>query len=209
MKIECQQLTTEWMMARHGKPTGSRIADVIDFLKKGGESAARRNYKIQLVAETLTGLCEDSYVSPEMEWGNEQEPFARALYEIRNDVSVEQVGFYTHPTIERSGASPDGLIGEDGMIQIKCPKTSTHIKWMLDGVVPEEHEPQMVWEMACAERQWSQFVSYDPRLPDHLRLFTPPRLERNPERVAEMEAQVLQFLSEMDALLERLGENSL
>lgn len=206
MRIDCEQLSTEWMLTKHGKVTGSRIAEALAVLtRKSGEAACRFNYKIELVSEILTGRSTDKYVSKEMDWGIENEPFARALYEIRHDVTVEQVGFYVHPTIERSGASPDGLVGDDGMAQIKCPNTTTHLVYMLANEVPEEYQPQMLWEMACAERQWSDFVSYDPRLPEHLQLFV-KRFPRDNERIAEMESGVLRFLAEVDEMLAKLPQ---
>lgn len=206
MLVECQQRDTQWTLLRHGKVTASRMADVLAVLKNGGESAARRNYKIGLLAERLTGLSADSYVSPEMAWGIEQEPFARAAYEVRTGVMVDEVGFFIHPKILGFGASPDGLVGADGLVEIKCPKTSTHLAYLLDGVVPEEHKPQMLGQMACAERRWCDFVSYDPRLPEHLQLFV-VRFERDDKRIAEIEAAVVTFLDEINVMEMRLRGN--
>jgi hypothetical protein len=131
-----------------------------------------------------------------MEWGNECEPFARAAYEIGCDVMADSVGFILHPTFDYSGASPDSLIGTDGGLEVKCPKTTTHIKWMQAGGVPEEHQAQCLWNMACAGRAWWDFVSYDPRLPDGLKIFI-VRMDRDDARIAEIEAEVIQFNQEV------------
>jgi len=179
------------------------MADVISVLKKGGESAARANYKTQIVAEMLTGTAAESFVSAEMIHGTEQEPLARNMYAMRHGVFVDQVGFVIHPTIERSGSSPDGLVNHDGLIEIKCPKTTTHIRWALEGVVPVEHEPQMHFQMACTGRKWCDFVSFDPRLPASMQIFV-KRLERNNEVIAGLNAAVEQFLCEVDLMIDRL-----
>lgn len=204
--IDVPQGSAAWLEARSGKVTASRIAAAISTLKRGGEreTAERRNYRIQLVAERLTGRAEDNYVSPEMAWGTEYESQARSAYEIEAGVMVETVGLVLHPIWDFAGASPDGLIGEDGALEIKCPKTTTHIKWMLDGKVPEEHQLQCLWVMICAERNWCEFVSYDPRLPEGLKLFK-ARMERDEERVSEVSEGVMQFHSEVDELVEFLA----
>jgi putative phage-type endonuclease len=201
--IKCKQDTAEWLDARRGKVTASRIADVMDFLKKGGEGASRRNYRIELMAERLTGRSEDHYVSPEMAWGSEYESRARAAYEVSTGVMVDQVGFVLHPIFDYAGASPDSLVGEDGGLEIKCPKTSTHLKWMMAGEVPEEHQGQMYWNMLCCEREWWDFVSYDPRLPRGLQIFT-KRLERDEACINQIEEAVVAFNSEVEAALKPL-----
>lgn len=202
--FDCEQGSTTWRAARCGLVTASRCADVLAMIKSG-EAAARRNYKAQLIAEILTGIPGEQYVSKEMEWGIQQEPFARAAYEMQSDVMVDTTGFVTHASLNRFGASPDGLVGEDGMIQIKCPNTSTHIAWMLAGTVPIEHAPQMLAEMACTGRSWSDFVSFDPRLPKHLQLFI-RRFERNEEHIVALEAAVAKFNTEIDEVLARLPQ---
>ena len=199
--VDCKQGTEAWFNARCGRVTASEIVNVLAFLKKGGESAARAAYKAKIVAETLTGApALDGYLSPFMQHGTEMEPFARAAYEMRTDQMVDQVGFVIHPSIERAGASPDGLCDPDGCVEIKAPKTETHIRYMLAGVVPEEYEPQMMWEMACTGRQWCDFVSVDMRLPARHQLFI-KRLPRDEARIAEIEAAVLQFLGEVDEMI--------
>ena len=202
--IKCTQGSAEWLEVRRGKITASRIADVMDFLKKGGEGASRRNYRTELLAERLTGRGEDHYVSPEMEWGTEFEPLARAAYEIAQDVMVDQVGFALHPDFDFAGSSPDGLVGDNGYVEFKCPKTTTHLKWMQAGIVPEEHQEQCLFNMRCAERGWADFVSYDPRLPDGLRIFV-VRMDRDEERIARIDEEVARFNEEVEAVRVQLS----
>lgn len=196
--VICQQGTAEWLDVKRGKISASRIAEVLDFLKKGGEGASRRNYRQELIAERLTGRSEDHYVSPEMAWGSEFEPIARSAYEIATGEMVDTVGFILHTGFDFAGASPDGLVGNDGGIEIKCPKTTTHLKWLQVGTVPEEHQAQCLWNMACAERQWWDFLSFDPRLPEGLRSFI-VRMERDERRIGEIEDQVALFHEEVEA----------
>lgn len=202
--VECEQGTAQWLDIRRGKITASRIADVMDFLKKGGEGASRRNYRTELLAERLSGRGEDHYVSAEMEWGTEFEPQARAAYEIANDVMVAQIGFVLHPVFDFAGSSPDGLVGDDGYAEFKCPKTTTHLKWLQAGVVPEEHRDQCLFNMRCEERSWADFVSYDPRLPDGLRIFV-ARMERDDKRIADIDAEVERFNEEVQAVQSQLS----
>lgn len=198
--LPCEQGSAEWLDLRRGKITGSRICDVMDQLKKGGEGASRRNYRIELIAERLSGRTEDHYTSPEMLWGTELEPFARAAYEMGTGLDVDQQGFILHPTFDYAGSSPDGLVGKDGCIEIKCPKTTTHIKWFLAGGVPEEHQDQCLWTMLCGEREWCDFISYDPRLPDGLRMST-VRIFRDEERIKRIEQEVSRFNDEVESLV--------
>ncbi len=203
MKIlDLPQGSEEWLAARAGKVTASRIADVMEKIKNG-EAAARRDYKAQLVAEILTGKPQDDgFINAEMQWGIDQEPLARSAYEIKTDLLVDQVGLVLHPRNERAAASPDGLAGE-GMVEIKCPKTATHLQYLLAGTVPEKYQPQMLWQMACAERPWCDFVSFDPRLPEHLQLFI-VRFPRDEKRITEIEAEVNVLLKEVDEIVAKL-----
>lgn len=216
MIVDCEQGTAEWIQLRTGMVTASRMADVISKLKpKKGEApeavkykAEHANYLTELVCESLTGRAQDHYVSPAMQWGTDMEPLARAAYEDAKDVIVDTVGFATHPTVKRFGASPDGLIGTDGLVEFKCPLTATHITWFLEGKVPEDYQPQMLAEMACTERQWCDFVSFDPRLPKKLRMYC-VRFRRDEERINAMEAEVEKFLAEVDdtiSLLDKLAK---
>lgn len=198
--IDFPQGSEEWLAARAAKVTASRMPDVIAKIKTG-EAAARRDYRAQIVAEILTGRPQESgYINDEMRWGIEQEPYARAAYEISLDCLVDTVGLVLHPTIDRSAASPDALVDPDGLIEIKCPKTATHLQYLMDGAVPRDYRPQMLWQMACTGRAWCDFVSFDPRLPEKMRLFV-KRLPRDDARIAELEREVISFLADVDKML--------
>ena len=198
--VDLPQGSAEWLALRAGKVTASRIEDVLARIKTG-EAAARRDYRAQLVAEILTGTPQESgYINAEMQWGLDQEPLARSAYELKVDVLVDQPGFVLHPTIERAGASPDGFAGKIGL-EIKAPKTATHLQYLIDGVVPAKYQPQMLWQMACMGTEATDFVSFDPRLPEQYRLFV-VRFPRDDKRIEEMEAEVRDFLSGVDKMLE-------
>jgi putative phage-type endonuclease len=191
------QGSPEWFAARLGKVTASRMADLMARTKTGW-GASRANYMAELLVERLTGQPADGYESPAMRWGTEQEPFARAAYEFRTDADVALAGFVDHPGIAASGASPDGLVGEDGLLEIKCPNTATHIETLLSGSIPQKYFDQMQWQMACTGRAWCDFASFDPRLPESMRLWV-QRVQRDAARIAELEAAVRDFLAELDA----------
>jgi hypothetical protein len=201
--VPCEQGTIEWHAARTGRITGSRISSVLDVTKKGEEGAKRRTYRIELVAERLTGFAAEHYVSPEMAWGSEYEQAAREAYEEYACVKVGSVGFVLHPTLDFFGVSPDGLVGGQGCFEAKCPKTSTHLRWMMDGVIPEEHRDQCLGHMICTERPWCDFVSYDPRLPAYLRLFV-VRMQRDEKRIKEIEQEVVKFNDEVEFAIAHL-----
>lgn len=208
---DCIQRTPEWYEARRGLVTASRAADVLAVLKKGGEAAPRYNYRIELAIEILTKKTTDRFAAyggrlpKAMDWGVEQEPLARAAYEMKYGVLVETCGFFVHPTVPRFGASPDGLVGSDGIIQIKCPNTNNHLEWMLEGVIPTAHGAQMLGDLACSGRAWCDFVSFDPRLPEPHQLFV-RRLERADfaPQIAQLEAEVDRFNDDLDAMLAKL-----
>lgn len=199
-KIE--QGSDAWKALRAGKVTASRVADVLSKIKSG-ESAGRKNYRMDLVAERLTGKPADSFTNSAMQWGTEQEPFARIAYETHKGLFVEQVPFVDHPTIEWFGCSPDGLVAEDGLLEIKCPNTTTHLEYLQDGKPPSKYIPQMMAQMACTGRKWCDFASFDPRLPEDLQLFV-VRLNWDDAYIQEMEAEVKKFLNEVDATLSQL-----
>ena len=199
-KIE--QGSDAWKALRAGKVTASRVADVMSKIKSG-ESAGRKNYRMDLVAERLTGKPVDSFTNSAMQWGTEQEPFARIAYETHKGIFVEQVPFVDHPTIEWFGCSPDGLVGEDGLLEIKCPNTTTHLEYLQDGKPPSKYIPQMMAQMACTGRKWCDFVSFDPRLPEDLQMLV-VRLNWDDAYIQEMETEVKQFLNEVEATLSQL-----
>lgn len=196
------QGSPEWFAARLGKVTASRVADVIARTKTG-YGASRANYMAELICERLTGAAPERFTNAAMIWGTEREPEARELYEFRQDAEVTQVGFVPHPTIAMSGASPDGLVGPDGLVEIKCPNTATHLETLESGSVPLKYVTQMQWQMACTGRAWCDFVSFDPRLPSHLRQFV-HRLDRDDDEIARLETEVAAFLSELEAKIGRL-----
>ena len=196
-----EQRTEEWFAARLGKVTASRVADVLAKIKSG-ESASRKNYKMELVVQRLTNKVGESFTNAAMEWGTEQEPFARMAYEAHTGTFVKEEGFVDHPTIEGFGCSPDGIVGE-GLIEIKCPNTATHIETVLENKAPSKYIPQMQCQMACTGAKWCDFVSFDPRTPDDLQLFV-IRVERDDEYIAEMEKEVKLFLQEVDDLHKQL-----
>ena len=197
-----EQRTEEWFAARLGKVTASRVADVI-AKTKSGYSASRDNYMAQLICERLTGQQGESFTNSAIQHGIDCEPLARSAFEAHADVMVEEVGFVPHPSIEMSGASPDGLVGLFGMLEIKCPNTATHIDTLLSQTVPGKYITQMQWQMRCCERQWCEFVSFDPRLPQDLQLFV-KRVEFNQTYVAMLEEEVISFLEELEIKVAKL-----
>lgn len=199
-----EQGSADWFAARLGKVTASRVSDVIAKTKSGW-SASRANYMAQLVAERLTGQPQESYSNAAMQWGIEQEPLARAAYEFRTDATVTPAWFIEHPKIAMSGASPDGLIGDVGLVEIKCPTTATHIETLIGKSTPDKYLAQMQWQMACTGAKWCDFVSFDPRLPEAMRLFV-SRVHRDDERIKELEKEVLAFLAELDAKVKTLTD---
>lgn len=205
--IDFPQGSQEWLASRIGMVTASRINDVMATIKTG-EAAARRDYRAQIVAEILTGKPQDDiFVNTAMQWGTDTEPFARAAYEAIRGVMVDQCGLVIHPTIERGAASPDGLVGTDGLCEIKCPKTATHIEYLLAGKAPAKYQPQMLWQMACTEREWCDFISFDPRLPQDLQLLI-ARFERDDKRIKEMETAVIAFLAEVESTISQLQKKA-
>lgn len=201
---EIIQGSPEWFAARLGKVTASRVADVIARTKSGW-GASRANYMAELVAERLTGTPAASFINAAMQHGIDQEPNARAAYEFRANVDVQLVGFVDHPTIAMSGASPDGLVGSDGLLEIKAPQTATHIDMLLTRKIPEKYITQMMWQMACTGRKWCDFVSFDPRMPEAMSILA-ERVERNNEIIAGLERDVSAFLAELDAKVAALRE---
>jgi putative phage-type endonuclease len=201
-----EQRTDDWFAARLGKVTASRVADVIAKTKTG-YGAGRANYMADLVVERLTGQKASSFSNAAMEWGTEQEPNAKAAYAAKTGILVEDVGFIDHPTVAMSGASPDGL-AEDGLVEIKCPNTATHLEYIFDGKPPQKYVTQMQWQMACAGKPWGDFASFDPRLPERLQLLV-VRVLRDDDYIKMLEQEVTIFLQELDDKLNKLEKVTL
>jgi putative phage-type endonuclease len=199
-----EQRTEEWFAARLGKVTASKVSDVV-AKTKSGYGASRATYMSQLLVERLTKTRAEGFTSAAMQWGTDTEPKARTAYEFITDMNVVEVGFVNHPFIEMSGASPDGLVDDLGMLEIKCPNTSTHVQTLLDEKIPKRYVDQMQWQMACAEREWCDFVSFDPRLPDGNDFFC-TRLKRDDKRIADLESEVTDFLDELSTQIVKLKE---
>jgi putative phage-type endonuclease len=201
-----EQRSEEWYRARLGCATASRIKDVMAKARSGsGESASRRNYRAELVLERLTGVPADNFQSEDMEWGTDTEAQARASYILETGNTIQEVGFIRHPLIANAGASPDGLVEADGGVEIKCPKTATHMQTLLGGKIDRPYVLQMQFQMACTGRGWWDFVSFDPRMPDEMRLHI-RRIERDPQLISEMEKEVEHFLADVDATVKALIE---
>jgi putative phage-type endonuclease len=200
--LDIIQGSSEWLQARCGLVTASRVADVV-AKTKSGYSASRATYMGELIAERLTGVPAASFTNAAMQWGTSTEPMAREAYRAQSFEDVIEVGFVLHPTVMQSGASPDGYVGADGMIEIKCPNSSTHIDTLLGQKIPEKYITQMLWQMASSGRAWCDFVSFDPRLPPEMQMFI-KRLERDNERIAELEKEVSAFIAELDEKVAKL-----
>ncbi len=202
-----EQRSDEWIAARLGKVTASRVADVV-ARTKSGYGASRSNYMAQLVCERLTGTQGELYQNAAMTWGTNTEPAARAHYESVTGLLVEETGFVPHATIANSGASPDGLVevgALKGLVEYKCPQTNTHIETLLSGAIPAKYQAQMQWQLACTGRQFVDFVSFDPRMPENMCYFS-ERVMRNDDMISELEFEVSKFLAELDDKVSLLRE---
>jgi putative phage-type endonuclease len=191
-----EQGTPEWHQLRAGKVTASRVADILAQTKTG-PSASRQNYLIELALQRSTGTIEPSYTNAAMEWGTQTEPQARVAYEVETENFVDQVAFIDHPTIAWFGCSPDGLISDDGLIEIKCPNSATHWEYFKAKKPPQKYVTQMQTQLCVTNRKWCDFVSFDPRMPSRSQLLV-VRIERDDAFIAEMEEKVKQFLSEVE-----------
>jgi len=201
--MEVEQRTEEWFAARLGKVTASRVADLVGKTKTG-YSATRDNYMAQLVVERLTQTKAESYTNAAMQWGTDQEPFARAAYEAAQGVMVEEVGFVPHPSIEWAGASPDGLVGDNGLVEIKCPNTATMIETLLSQKVPGKYFIQMQFQLACTGRKWCDYVAFDSRMPAKAQMFV-RRVDRDDEYIAHLEEEIAKFLVEVESQVQKLN----
>ncbi len=196
--VDCEQGSPEWLHARYGRITASRMSDVLAYRKDGKPAAGRTDYAVELVAERISGFVSEHFVSYDMKRGTELEPAARTEYELRHDVLLDRIGFALHPTLEFTGASPDGLVA-DGGVEIKCPKPTTHVEYLLAGTIPLEYAPQMVWNMVCCERQWWDFMSYCPPFPPLI-----VRMRRDEKIIEEMTAEVIKFHGEVEELTAKI-----
>lgn len=199
-----EQRTDEWFAQRCGKVTASRIADVMAKTKTGW-GAGRANYMAQLVAERITETVSDSYTNAAMQWGIDTEPQAIEAYEALKLCQVDPAPFVLHPSIPDAGASPDGFVGEWGLIEVKCPNTSTHIDTLLKGKIDGKYIKQMQWQMACTSRQWCDFVSYDPRVGAELALWV-KRVDRDDTMIADIEQAVVDFINEIEQQVSELQQ---
>ncbi len=198
-----EQRSEDWFAARLGKVTASKVKDVMAKGRGGAPSATRQNYMMQLLCERLTGKREEGFTSAAMQRGTDLEPFARSAYEVDKAVMTVETGLILHPRIDGFGASPDGLVGDRGMLEIKCPNTATHIDTLLGAELAQKYFLQMQWQMACTGRQWCDFVSYDPRLPETMRLFV-DRVRRDDIAIQAIEKDVTDFLTELRDTVARL-----
>lgn len=197
------QGSPEWFAQRLGHVTASRMSDVL-AKGKSGEAVTRAKYRMQIIAERITGLVADSFSSEAMEWGVEQEQYARLRYQAETGRIVDEAEFYTHPFIKWLGASPDGLLNDTGgLLEIKCPKTHTHLGYLLDKKAPAAYINQMQTQMWVTGRAWCDFVSYDPRVPEHLQLFV-VRVDRDDALIDKMGIEVNKFLMEVEESINQL-----
>lgn len=197
-----EQRSPEWFSARAGKVTASCMHKVMARTKTG-YGADRANYHAQLVTERLTGLPAESFSNAAMQWGTDTEPQARAAYAMEVGLVPVEVGFIRHPSIAMAGASPDGLVGDTGMLEVKCPNSATHITTLTGGGIDRKYMLQMQWQMVCAGRDWCDFASFDPRMPEEMQLHV-ERVQRDPALIEEMETEVRKFLAEVNATVDDL-----
>lgn len=202
--INIEQGSDEWKVARLGHVTASNMADVMSKGKGNAEAIGRYKYKVRLVAERLTQTAAESFSNAAMEWGVEQEQFACIEYESRLETFVDKTGFWLHPDIKWLGVSPDRLVDSDGLIEVKCPNTTTHLNYWLENKIPTDYYKQIQCQLWVTGRQWCDFVSYDPRLPKRNQLLV-IRAERDESLIKEMEAETLKFLEEVESLIIKLG----
>jgi putative phage-type endonuclease len=198
-----EQRSEEWFAARCGSLGASQLNEALATTKNGW-GASRENLKNRIIAERLTGTPTESFTNAAMQWGVDQEDNARKAYEAHTGTFVDEMGIAFHSVLKHTHASPDGLVGDDGLLEIKCPNTTTHIETLKSQKVPSKYMNQMLWQMRCVDRQWCDYVSFDPRLPQHLQLFV-KRVERDDVAIAELEAKVAEFLTEVECEIDELN----
>ena len=197
-----EQGSDEWKDYKRGKVSASSVIKIVKGTR-GAYLSDRKNYMSDLIIEILTGNNTEHFTSTAMEHGTETEPLARAAYEAITGSMVSQVGFIDHDTIADFGASPDGLVNVDGLIEIKCPNTATHLDTLINGTIKRDYIYQVQAVMLCGKRAWCDFISYDPRLPDNLSIWI-KRINRDDVMIAEIEAEVKKFQGELQETLEKL-----
>tara|TARA_R110002094_G_scaffold157781_2_gene144054 strand:- start:19939 stop:20553 length:615 start_codon:yes stop_codon:yes gene_type:complete len=201
-----EQGTDEWFLSRLGKVTASRVSDVMAKTKTG-YGAGRKNYMMELLCQRLTGTREEGFTNAAMQRGTDLEPMARGRYEIENDVLVMETGLVDHAAVPNFAASPDGLVGDDGLLEIKCPNTAQHVEFLRTGKIPPKYQSQMTAQMLCTGRKWCDFVTFDDRLPESLQ-YKCERFELDEKTGKEMITAVSTFLTELDALVIELKEQA-
>jgi len=204
MTIDLTQGSPEWRQARAGSLGASQVSDALATIRTGKWAGSRDTIMGTLISERLTGSPVDTYTNTAMQWGLDTEPEARIAYEFEFDVTVQEVGIVRHPNILHTHASPDGVIGE-GLIEIKAPNTATHIATLLGKNLALKYLTQMQWQMACTGAVWCDFVSFDPRMPDEMRMFV-QRIQRDEETIKHLEDGVALFLDELEKKLENLTQ---
>ncbi|UNE54872.1 lambda exonuclease family protein [Bartonella machadoae] len=200
------QRTAEWFQARLGKVTASNVYNILSRTAKGLPTSKYEDYKIKLMTERLTGEISQSYITPSMQWGIEHEEDALKEYEFIYDADVIKCGFIPHPTIEMAGASPDGLIGEDGLVEVKCPQSTTHLRFFMYDEIKPEYIAQMQFQMACTGRKWCHFISYNPQFVGRstgLRMKV-KRIHRDDEQIEQLTKAVEVFLAEIEQDMEQI-----
>ncbi|UNE54435.1 lambda exonuclease family protein [Bartonella machadoae] len=201
-----EQRTAEWFQARLGKVTASNVYNILSKTAKGLPTSKYEDYKIKLMTERLTGEISQSYITPSMQWGIEHEEDALKEYEFIYDADVIKCGFIPHPTIEMAGASPDGLIGEDGLVEVKCPQSTTHLRFFMYDEIKPEYIAQMQFQMACTGRKWCHFISYNPQFVGRstgLRMKV-KRIHRDDEQIEQLTKAVEVFLAEIEQDMEQI-----
>lgn len=203
------QGSPDWMALRIGRIGGSRVSDLLTEGRSGAESLTRRKYKNEIIRERLTGLKLNSFKTPAMQRGIDLEPLARAWYEVKHNVFVDQVAIVKHPTIQDAQCSPDGIIFADKpyLIEIKVPSPENHLDNILTGGKQlEQYIDQAMWQLACMpEMEFCDIVSFDPEMPDHLKGFV-KRIYRDDEYIKTMEDKVILFLQEVETTINNLKE---
>jgi hypothetical protein len=203
-----QQGSEEWKQARCGRVTASRVHDIVAVTRSGGYTSGRKNYMADLVIERLTGQPAPSYQSAAMQYGIATEPEARFAYALRTGAEITEVGFVPHPTIAMAGCSPDGLVGNDGLVEIKCPNTATMIEVLLGGKPDVAYATQCHFQMSCTGRQWCDLVTFDNRLPLGMQVHI-FRIHRDDKIIAKFDLEVEQFLIDLDATVDLLRKRYL